>query len=221
MDYLTQHFITKDGSSTLYSEQFDEHYHSVHGALQESMHVFIESGLHALPAEKSRVSILEMGLGTGLNALLTYLHKGNREVRYMALEAYPISAKMVDTLNYTEETGQRDAAHVFRKIHEMPWESWQNLGPDFDLFKHQTKLEAFSPKNRFDLVYFDAFAPNTQPELWTAEIFSKIYEILNPDAILVTYSAKGSVRRAMQSAGFTVEKIPGPPGKREMLRARC
>lgn len=216
------HYVTEDGSSTLYSEKYEETYHSRHGAIQESMHVFIEMGLAALPPEKTEISILEMGLGTGLNALLTALHQGERSMRYVALEAEPISQAQYEELNYVDELGVKKSKDLHVAIHQLPWNSWESLGADFQLFKFQGKLQDFKPATHqtFDLIYYDAFAPDTQPELWTEAIFEKLFAFCNPGAVLTTYCAKGAVRRAMIAAGFQVERIPGPPGKREMLRAR-
>lgn len=216
------HYVTGDGSSTLYSEKYGETYHSRHGAIQESMHVFIGMGLAALPQEKQDISILEMGLGTGLNVLLTALHQGERTIRYTSLEAEPIGPEQYQELNYSEELDGEKRSNLLTKIHELPWQSWQELQADFQLFKFLGKLQDFQPesKQKFDLIYYDAFAPGTQPELWTQEIFEKLFAFCHPGAVLTTYCAKGAVRRAMIAAGFEAERVPGPPGKREMLRGR-
>lgn len=213
-------YVTGDGSSTLYSEKYGETYHSRHGAIQESMHVFIEMGLAALPPEKQEISILEMGLGTGLNALLTALHQGDRKIRYMALEAEPISEEQYRGLNYADSLGGEKSRILLEQIHQFPWDEWKSLQADFQLFKFNGKLQDFETDQTFDLIYYDAFAPGTQPELWTEEVFNKLFGFCNPGAVLTTYCAKGAVRRAMIAAGFEVERVPGPPGKREMLRAR-
>ncbi|MEZ4829387.1 MAG: tRNA (5-methylaminomethyl-2-thiouridine)(34)-methyltransferase MnmD [Bacteroidia bacterium] len=214
-----EHIITKDGSSTLYSPGFHEHYHSIHGAIRESMHVFIQSGLDLLE-DKSEIRLLEMGFGTGLNALLTYFCKGNRHIHYTGIEAYPLSVEQVMNLNYPKESGFDGAETIFRKMHEAEWNLPVSIGEGFTLEKVHTQLQNFESEKAFDLVYFDAFAPTSQPELWEDAILAKIYEMLSHGGIFVTYSAKSSVRRSLIAAGFGVEKIPGPPGKREMLRGR-
>lgn len=211
-----QHVLSKDGSSTLFAPDFDEHYHSIHGAIQESMHVFLDAGLNQL--SKSEISILEMGFGTGLNALLTAIYGSEKHISYTSLEAYPVPPEYVAQLNYAEEIGG-EAPRLFSLIHQLPWESFGDVHKTFSLKKVHTFLEAFETDDTFDLVYYDAFAPSSQPDLWTVDIFRKLFSLMNPDAVLVTYCAKGDVRRAMIASGFQVEKIPGPPGKREMLRA--
>lgn len=214
-----EHVQTRDGSSTLYAPRFDEHYHSLHGAVQESMHVFIEMGLRALPAELAQVHIFEMGFGTGLNALLTLMHREEKAIDYLGIEAYPLEKEQWQSLNYPQELGP-DAVRYFHQMHELPWETRHEILPGFELEKRKQKLEDFSSEQAFDLIYFDAFAATAQPELWTDEVVKQMADLLAPGGIFVTYSAKGSVRRALQAAGLTVEKLPGPPGKREMLRGR-
>ena len=211
-----RHVISKDGSSTLFAPHFDEHYHSIHGAIQESMHVFIEAGLRAL--EKEELRILEMGLGTGLNAVLTALHKEERSIHYTGIEAFPVAGDLLEQLNYPAELGG-EAEMIFKELHGMSWNKAGELIPAFILEKLHTTLEEFKSDTPYDLVYFDAFAPSAQLELWSLEIFQKMFGLMSSGAVLVTYCAKGDVRRAMIAAGFRVEKIPGPPGKREMLRA--
>lgn len=220
MDKQNLQYVTGDGSSTLYSEKYGETYHSRHGAIQESMHVFIEMGLRALPSDKNEISILEMGLGTGLNALLTALHQEKRIIQYVGIEAEPISEETAKGLNYVEALA--DSELILNQIHALPWHEKHTLQADFQLFKFKGKLEEFEPApgQKFDLIYFDAFAPGTQPELWTEAVFEKLFAYCNAGALLTTYCAKGAVRRAMIAAGFEVERLPGPPGKREMLRAK-
>ncbi|MDP5172180.1 MAG: tRNA (5-methylaminomethyl-2-thiouridine)(34)-methyltransferase MnmD [Bacteroidia bacterium] len=205
---------TRDGSPTLYSERFNQHYHSVHGAIQESQHVFLDMGLRAL-ADRPQLRILEMGFGTGLNALMTAL-QATMPVHYLSLEAYPISQAQWEVLDYGERLGDQA---LFLAMHSAPWNVPVQLRPNFILEKSYTTLEAFPGTQHIDLVYWDAFAPDSQPELWTVEVFSNIYRSMNDAGILTTYSAKGDVRRALMAAGFQVAKVPGPPGKREMLRA--
>lgn len=211
--------VTEDGSHTLYVPSLQEHYHSVHGAIQESEHVFIEAGLSL--CQQQGISIFEVGFGTGLNALLTakYAEEYNLSITYVAIEANPISSDLVKKLNYAKEEDKP----LYHTIHEVEWGSEQKITEHFSI----TKLEAdfttynFSTwTNAFDLIYFDAFAPDIQGEMWSQELFDAMYRIARSQATLTTYCAKGEVRRRMQSAGFMVERIPGPPGKREMLRAR-
>ena len=212
--------ITGDGSATLFVPQLKEHYHSIHGAVQESMHVFIRMGLGELtPGD---IAVLEIGFGTGLNMLLTLLHGRNfRSIGYHAVENDPLEWELVQLLKYEEylslppETGE-----VFRKIHLADWNSTQKLSENFVLHKIGIDLTDYLPGSNFDLIYFDAFAPAVQPELWEEDVFIKLYRALHPGGILVTYCAKGEVRRKLQDIGYNVERLPGPPGKREMLRAK-
>ena len=211
--------ISEDGSSTLYRPDIDEHYHSIHGAIQESEHVFIRPGLDYFTGQDA--SILEIGLGTGLNALLTMIYKKERTIRYHAIERWPLDKKIVSGINYPEclSSTNPDAEKYFKKIHESPWNQTSQIAPSFSLLKENIDLRSFENRNSYDLVYFDAFAPDKQPELWTPEIFKKIVDGMNQDGILTTYSAKGSVKRALTEAGMKVFKLPGPPGKRDIIRA--
>ncbi len=213
---------TKDGSKTLYIEALDEHYHSFHGALQESLHVFINYGLYDCTAQPLR--ILEVGLGTGLNALLTCVEsivndKGEREISYDSLEAYPLIEEEWKATGYEDIFDLAEGAILYEKIHISPWGQPVELAPGFTLTKHKTKWQDFETAQHFDLIYYDAFAPSAQPELWTEEVFEKLYRMTAPGGFLVTYCAKGQVKRNMKAAGFAVEALPGPPGKREMTRA--
>jgi tRNA U34 5-methylaminomethyl-2-thiouridine-forming methyltransferase MnmC len=210
---------TADGSSTLYVPALDEHYHSIHGAVQESLHVFIEAGWMPLIAKHKAISILEVGFGTGLNAWLTAraAAKACATVLYHSLEAYPLSAEEVEALNYAADNPEGDR-QLFRQLHEVDWEKQVHLGPYFTMQKMLCQLENWAPSHQYDLIYFDAFAPSAQPELWTEEIFRKLRLAAKEEAVLVTYCAKGSVKRAMKAAGWRVEALPGPPGKREMTR---
>lgn len=216
---------TADGSKTIQIEEWNEHYHSVHGAIQEAKHVFIKHGL-LFCVEKapklSHISILEIGFGTGLNAFITLLEAERLKlnINYTGVEGFPVSDEEVNLLNYVEKLANEDYRDVFASLHQIPWEASHVITPQFKLTKQQKDFKNIKDENAFDLIYFDAFGPRVQPELWTEDIFKIIYKTLKPNGVLVTYSAKGSVRRAMQSVGFTVEKLPGPPGKREMLRAR-
>ena len=214
---------TADGSTTIHIEDWDEHYHSKHGAIQEAYHVFIKSGLdHYLKTNQtSKATILEMGFGTGLNAFITLIEAQNRalEIDYVGLEAYPISDKEAQGMNYVEALSAEGERKYFEQLHQVAWEVTHTITPQFNLKKRKERFEGFCANKEFDLIYFDAFGARVQPELWTESIFQRMFDALKPKGILVTYAAKGSVRRAMQTAGFMVERLPGPPGKREMLRA--
>lgn len=213
---------TQDGSHTLKLVGLDEHYHSTFGAVQESMYVFIRNGLHSLPGKNEVVNILEVGFGTGLNALLTLIEsqKRNLKVYYFTLEPFPLNREEYEALNYAillSETGLQEG---FLKLHECEWSKEIEFFPGFVFRKEKIGLEAASFAGHFfDLVYFDAFGPDTQPELWTQPLFEKVSSAMKPGGILTTYCAKGSVRRALKASGLVVEKLSGPPGKREMTRA--
>ena len=211
--------ITADGSTTIHLPEWNEQYHSTHGAIQEAYHVFIKNGLALF--ENQEISILEIGFGTGLNCFITLLEsaKYRLNVDYTGVEAYPISNNEVEALNYVSELKAANKSLVFDEIHQSVWEERQKIQDNFYLSKQQKFFKDIGDENAFDLIYFDAFGARVQPELWTEEIFKKMYAALKQDGVLVTYSAKGSVRRAMQSVGFEVERLEGPPGKREMLRA--
>lgn len=211
--------ITSDGSSSIFIPELNETYHSKHGAIQEAYHVFIHNGLD-LFANQSTINILEIGFGTGLNCFITYLEsvKRNLKIKYDGVEAYPLEAEDVSQLNYVQELKATDESNVFEKMHSISWDKDQIITKDFYLNKRKQLFKDIDDENRFDLIYFDAFGANIQPELWTEEVFEKMYISLKNKGVLVTYSAKGSVRRGMQKVGFKVERLPGPPGKREMLR---
>jgi tRNA U34 5-methylaminomethyl-2-thiouridine-forming methyltransferase MnmC len=215
--------ITKDGSHTISIPEMNVTYHSVHGALQESQHVFIEAGLnyYLSKASKKNLSILEMGFGTGLNTLLTRIEaeKNNLSIYYAAIEAFPLSIALVHSLNYCQLLNRLDLQEAFITQHQSEWDKTIAVTENMLLHKCNQQLQDFEHKATFDIVYFDAFAPTTQPELWTKEVFEKLFSMLSAGGLLVTYCSKGDVRRALLAAGFKVEKIPGPPGKREMLRA--
>ncbi|MFA5575202.1 MAG: tRNA (5-methylaminomethyl-2-thiouridine)(34)-methyltransferase MnmD [Brumimicrobium sp.] len=211
---------TKDGSKTIYLPDINESYHSTHGAIREALHVFIKNGWNQ--TQQLRCNILEIGFGTGLNAILTLIQaqKDKRTVFYTGLESYPISEEEKNQLNYVEHELIINFSDEYNHLHKVPWEKRVEISHYFFLTKIQKKLNDFIPKtDYFDLIYFDAFAPSVQPEMWTAKVFQKLYDALKVGGIFVTYSAKGDVRRSLQNIGFTVEKLPGPPGKREMLRA--
>ena len=210
---------TEDGSKTIQIEDWNEQYHSIHGAVNEAYHVFIDKGFSYLPNEA--ISILEIGFGTGLNALITLIEaeKSNRQVDYTGIEAYPITNEEITQLDYIETLKASPFKEAFFEMHKSAWESKIELTSYFSFNKQKKNFLEISDRNLYDLIYFDAFGARVQPELWTEIIFDKMYNALTENGILVTYSAKGSVRRAMQAVGFVVERLPGPPGKREMLRA--
>ena len=227
--------ITADGSTTIHLPEWDEQYHSKHGAIQEAYHVFIKHGLHhyftklktdsnvtSSAVEKSQnISILEIGFGTGLNAFITLLEakKLNIHIDYVGIEGYPVLMDEINQLNYTKELNTEKKDSLFQKLHSVSWEEKHKITSQFSLNKKQKLFHQIEDKNEYNIIYFDAFGARVQPELWTEAIFKKMYDALTEGGVLVTYSAKGSVRRAMQAVGFTVERLPGPPGKREMLRA--
>jgi len=214
--------VTQDGSHSIKVPGMNVTYHSIHGAIQESLHVFINAGLqsdHLLEADTC--SILEVGFGTGLNALLTAIEieKTKQSIYYVALEPFPLDQEKVYLLNYCELLGRKDLQNDFIRMHECGWNKGLVVTEHLLMHKSNDTLQSFHHKTKFDLIYFDAFAPNVQPELWTQEIFEKMFAILKPGGVLVTYCSKGDVRRAMHTAGFVVDKLPGPKGKREMIRA--
>ncbi len=212
---------TDDGSTTLHIAEWNEQYHSKHGAINEAIHVFINAGLHnwLLKNKAPSISILEIGFGTGLNALLSLLDtkKNNIKVNYTSIEAYPLEEKEIALLNYASELGI--STELFLKLHKTPWESKEQITSNFNLHKQKKFFSEIDDIGLYDLIYFDAFGIRVQPELWTEDIFNRMFNALKPNGILVTYAANGNARRAMKTVGFEVEKIPGPVGKREMLRA--
>ncbi|WP_075341676.1 tRNA (5-methylaminomethyl-2-thiouridine)(34)-methyltransferase MnmD [Tenacibaculum agarivorans] len=208
--------ITSDGSTTIHLPEWNEQYHSKHGAIQEAYHVFIKNGLEQIDLEE--LSILEIGFGTGLNCFITFL-ESSKIINYVGVEAYPVGKEEIAKLNYVSELKAESQEHIFNLIHTIPWEEQQKISNSFLLTKREQFFEKIEDENTFHLIYFDAFGARVQPELWTEAIFKKMFLALKKDGILVTYAAKGSVRRAMEAVGFSVERLPGPPGKREMLRA--
>ena len=214
--------LTGDGSHTISMPELNVTYHSIHGAIQESKHVFIEAGLKSLTlAEAAKLNIFEVGFGTGLNALLTIIEaeKLQKEIHYDTVEPFPLGSSETRSLNYCKQLGREELQPIVEQLHSCEWEKKVNITENFGFNKSRTNLLNLETSETFELIYFDAFAPNTQPELWTNEIFEKMFAMLEPGGILVTYCSKGDVRRAMQAAGFIVEKLPGPRGKREMTRA--
>lgn len=221
---MTQRNIitTADGSHTIEIPSMQVTYHSVHGAIQESLHVYIHAGLHHLNSihQPQPCRILEMGFGTGLNALLTYATiTSQQHIYYEAIEAFPLDAADALLLNYPALLQQPGLQSVFEQLHTCSWNRPVSINKHFIFRKNNTCLEDFSATGLYHIVYYDAFAPRSQPELWTTDIFRKIFNLLYTEGILVTYCSKGDVRRALIAAGFTVSRLPGPPGKREMLRA--
>lgn len=213
--------VTADGSHTI-SIGEGITYHSIHGAIQESMHVYINAGLLYLYQTHEKLTILEVGLGTGLNALLTTMASTANKLtaHYTALEPFPLTRTETNMLNYISLLPEKEVNTWFNSIHNSEWEKDIDIAPNFTLHKTKQSLIRFSSPHLFHLIYFDAFAPAVQPELWTTAIFQRLYSMMHTGGILVTYCCKGNVRRAMQSAGFSIEKLSGPEGKREILRAR-
>ncbi|MUH38297.1 SAM-dependent methyltransferase [Zobellia amurskyensis] len=211
---------TGDGSKTIQISDWDEQYHSKHGAVQEAYHVFIKHGLSLFSGKN--INILEIGFGTGLNALITLIEskKDKTGVTYRGVEAYPVSEEELEQLNYISELKAEEFKKDFIEMHQSPWEGDVLISENFTLRKEKKFFADIADEDVFDLVYFDAFGARVQPELWTEDIFSIMYRAMKKDGFLVTYAAKGSVRRAMLAVGFEVERLPGPPGKREMLRAK-
>jgi tRNA U34 5-methylaminomethyl-2-thiouridine-forming methyltransferase MnmC len=211
--------VTDDGSTTIQLTEWEEQYHSKNGAIQEAKHVFIKQGLTTI--NKQEISILEIGFGTGLNAFITFLEaqKRNLTIHYVGVEAYPVLKEELNKMNYVTQLNAQNQKGIFDEMHNSNWNKTCKITPDFSLTKRKQFFEEIDDKNEFNLIYFDAFGAQVQPELWTESVFKKMYNTLKNNGMLVTYSAKGSVRRAMQSVGFFVERLPGPPGKREMLRA--
>lgn len=204
---------TADGSRTLYLPSIDDHYHSIKGALTESQHIFINLGFDSL--SDSNLHILEVGFGTGLNAFLTLQASAATgcKIHYTGIELYPLPVAMIRELQYSDDPG-------FMKLHLVPWNEDALISPNFTLYKIEGDFTRHIFREKYDLIYFDAFAPDKQPEMWSQELFNYLYVIINNGGVLATYCAKGVVRRMLQTAGFTVERLPGPPGgKREVLRA--
>ena len=210
---------TLDGSTTIHLKEWDECYHSKHGAIQEAKHVFIKNGLSLF--ENNPVSILEIGFGTGLNAFITFLEsiEKNQKIDYVGVEAYPVNAEEVLAMNYVEELDALKFHNIFEKMHKCEWDNKVEICDQFSLTKRKQFFDEINDFETFDLIYFDAFGYRVQPDLWSTEIFQKMYNSLKPNGVLVTYAARGVVKRSMIEVGFTVEKLAGPPGKREMFRA--
>lgn len=212
-------FITADGSTSIHLPQYNESYHSKHGAIQEAYHVFIKNGFEKL--NLPLVNILEIGFGTGLNAFITYLEafKTNKIISYTAVEAFPVPFDVVMQMNYVAQLNASAHKNTFEAMHLQEWEKFFAINPYFKLNKQQKYFEDINDFQEYDLIYFDAFGYRVQPELWSEAIFNKMYQALKPNGILVTYACRSVIKKAMEKVGFTVEKLPGAPGKREMIRA--
>jgi tRNA U34 5-methylaminomethyl-2-thiouridine-forming methyltransferase MnmC len=211
--------ITHDGSKTIHIPDLNENYHSGHGALQEAVHVFIENGLKSLESE--HVSVFEMGFGTGLNAYLAmiFADESHKMIHYTGVEAFPLQTELISQLDYPELVN-RKLESAFLKMHELEWGSAHQITRHFCFTKLHQKIEDFTPgKEAFDLVFYDAFGPRAQEEMWKTDILHKMWYLLKSGGVLVTYCARGQFRRDLISLGFEVDRLPGPPGKREMIRA--
>ena len=213
--------ITADGSKTIHMPDWNENYHSSHGAFQEAKHVFLKYGLECFKDQKE-ISIFEVGFGTGLNAILTCeaAQVNQQQINYAGLEAFPVSAEEIEALDYISLFENTEIKANYLKMHVVNWDSDEVISPNFTLRKILQKLEEFAfEAEEYDLIYFDAFGPRTQDDMWQLAHFKKLFGALKPNGILVTYCAKGQVKRDLKAAGFEIEALPGPPGKREMTRA--
>lgn len=213
-------YTTNDNSHTLYNSDLDETYHSRNGAVEEALYVYLKQGFEVKALSTQNISVLEIGFGTGLNAILTLqvAEKLNVVCDYYSLETFPLSVDVVEQLNYGQFINPNHF-NYFNQMHQCAWNSWQHINPNFSLYKAENSIHDFNTTERFDVIYFDAFGPDKQPDMWTEQVFEKLFELLNSGGIFVTYSAKGEVRRALKAIGFDVELLPGPPHKRHMLRA--
>jgi tRNA U34 5-methylaminomethyl-2-thiouridine-forming methyltransferase MnmC len=212
---------TSDGSHSLLNTELNETYHSQHGAVQESLHVFINHGLNYFLSTHQRnpVRVLEVGFGTGLNAFLTVqsLRESTRQIEYSSIEAFPLEQSIWSMLNYASTLADKD---IFTKLHEAPWDTRQRITHNFELLKLKCTLQSLHLSAcKYDVIYFDAFAPNKQPEMWELPVLEKVITALNVGGVFVTYCAKGQLKRDLKSLGLKVETLAGPPGKKEMVRA--
>ena len=213
-------FLTDDGSQSFISEQFGVAYHSTHGAIQETQHIFIDAGLKNVQRQNlEEIVVLELGFGTGLNALMTWIEaeQSKQKIRYITYEMYPLSIEDIQGLNYGEHLSISN--DIFRQMHQCSWHEYHTLSPFFVFEKRLLSIETLDIQNSINLIYFDAFAPEIQPLLWEVEMMKKMFNALSPQGVLVTYCAKGKVKRALKSVGFKIEPLPGPPFKREITRA--
>src|SRR5690554_2525821 len=211
---------TQDGSLTIHLPEWNESYHSKHGAIQEACHVFIKNGLDFF-AHQKEVNILEIGFGTGLNVFITLLESQNRnqKINYTAVDAFPIEAEIYEKLNFHELLQAVGKQNLFLALHQSPWEQKQEIISSFSLVKNKIRFEEISSENQFDLIYFDAFGFRVQPELWSVEIFQTMYKALKNEGMLTTYAARGIITNNLKKSGFQVKKTNGPIGKREMTIA--
>jgi len=212
---MAEIITTKDGSKTIFVPELNETYHSVHGALQEALHVFIKNGIELV--NKEQIHVLEVGFGTGLNAILAceYAAQQQKNIHYIGLEKYPLSEEITKELGYDlflSEEGKRN----FSIMHQTEWEQATQLHPFFQFEKKHTSIHTFETSHLFDLIFFDAFAPEKQPDMWTETVFEQLFSMLNPSGIITTYCAKGKFKRTLKAVGFEVKASLGPPGKREM-----
>ncbi len=217
-----QLITTSDGSHTLFVPRLNEHYHSTFGALTESLHVYIKAGFESLTG-KQEVTVFEVGFGTGLNTLLTCLSSVENGIHttYYTIELNPLEEELTRRLNYGNLIpGKLKPGELFTSIHRAPWDKTVKIHPDFSLHKIHASLIGYRPDFSYDLLYYDAFAPDKQSDMWSPELFATLFEKMNPGGILVTYCVKGEVKSMLRRAGFEIEKLPGPPGKREILRGR-
>ncbi len=218
----TQLVTSDDGSHTLFVPRLNEHYHSAHGAIQESRHIFIDAGLGKVALQQPYINLLEVGFGTGLNALLSCLEAERLSVsiNYVTTEPFPLDKTVHSQLNYGERIAEPGVQDLFAKIHSAAWNLPVQITAHFTLNKIERTIQELKLSSAlFHLVYFDAFSPEVQPEMWTEGIFEKLYDCLATGGVIVTYCCKGTVKRALKSSGFMIEKLPGPPGKRDILRA--
>lgn len=217
-----QFLITEDGSHTIFLPELNETYHSTHGAIRESQYVFVEKGLDRIAQSgKKKINIFEVGFGTGLNALLSLQYSEQRqiEVNYQSIEAYPLALEDISKLNYARQIEGNTVEEKFSKLHESAWNQWVHFSEYFHLKKMKGLLQELKMDEQVDVCFFDAFAPSKQAEMWELPILEKIYDFLVVGGVFVTYCAKGQLKRDLKNLGFKVESLPGPPGKKEMVRA--
>ena len=210
---------TDDGSVTIFLPEMQETYHSKFGAIQEAKHVFIQNGLHLM--QNQPLSILEIGFGTGLNAFITFLEsvKNKQTINYTGVEAYPVEPEHSALLNYAEQLESPQYLETFNLMHSCLWDTEIKLNNNFSLTKRKQFFEDIEDEDKYDLIYFDAFGYPSQPHLWSEDIFRRMYNALKVNGILVTYACRSVIKNNMKAVGFITTKLPGPPGKREMLRA--
>ena len=215
---MNQLIVTGDGSHTIFVPGMNEHYHSIHGAVQESQHIFIKNGFETV--QSGYVNIFEAGFGTGLNALLTAVRniECGKKVNYVTVEKYPLPVEIISFLNYWQFAG-KEGEKIFRLLHSAPWDEEFYINENFRIKKIRDDLTVMALRGNYDLIYFDAFGPDKQPDMWSDDVFSKISSVTEKEGIFVTYSAKGEIKRRLKANGFEVSLLPGPPGKRQMIRA--